>query len=56
MVNVLWIYSMTVIWMRDAFTGISPGAMLFTPFVLVAVWATYYLWRSREMFGVKLNG
>jgi hypothetical protein len=52
MVNALWVYSMTVIWMRDAYTALSPGAWLFTPFTIIAVWATYYLWNHRTMFGV----
>ena len=50
MVNALWVYSMTVIWMRDAHTTISPGALLFTPFAAIAVWATYYLWKQRGIF------
>jgi hypothetical protein len=50
MVNALWVYSMTVIWTRDAYTIISPGSLLFTPFALVALWATYYLWRHRGLF------
>ncbi len=49
--NILWLYSMTVIWVRDLYSGaISPGAWLFTPFALVAVWATIYLWRCRQLF------
>ena len=52
MVNVLWVYSMTVVWVRDLYAGsISPGAVVFTPFALVAVWATAYLWRARRDFG-----
>ncbi len=50
MVNALWVYSLTVIWMRDAYTTVSPGALLFTPFALFAVWATYYLWKYRDLF------
>ena len=50
MANTLWVYSMTVIWMRDSYSAISPGALLFTPFTLVAVWATYYLWKHRNLF------
>lgn len=52
MANALWVYSMTIIWMRDAHTAASPGAYLFTPFALVAVWATYYLWHHRNLFGI----
>jgi hypothetical protein len=50
MVNALWVYSMTVIWIRDAYTVVSPGALLFTPFTLVAIWSTYYLWNKRGLF------
>jgi len=50
MVHALWVYSMTLIWMRDAYSSVSPGAWLFTPFALVALWATLYLWRYRDLF------
>ena len=51
MVNILWLYSMTVIWCRDARLGlVSPGAVLFSPFVLFSVWAILYLWRARSLF------
>ncbi len=50
MANILWIYSMTVVLMRDAFTVLSPGGMLFLPFALIAVWATGYLWKHRHLF------
>lgn len=50
MVNALWIYSMTVIWTRDAYNAISPGALLFTPFAVAALWATFYLWNHRDLF------
>jgi len=50
MVNILWIYSMTIILMRDAFTVLSPGGMVFPPFALFAVWATVYLWKHRSLF------
>ncbi|MGA3245467.1 MAG: hypothetical protein ABSE41_12685 [Bacteroidota bacterium] len=50
MVNILWVYSMTVVLMRDAFTVFSPGGMLFLPFALNAVWATIYLWKHRSLF------
>jgi hypothetical protein len=50
MVNVLWLYSMTVILIRDGYTALSPGGILFTPFALIAGWATYYLWKRRDLF------
>jgi hypothetical protein len=51
LVNVLWVYSMTVVWVRDVYAGsLSPGAVLFAPFTLFAFWATVYLWRSRDAF------
>ena len=52
LVNILWLYSMTVIWSRDAYGGrISPGAVLFLPFVPFAAWALVCLWSRRERFG-----
>ncbi|MGA1795861.1 MAG: hypothetical protein ACMUIL_08365 [bacterium] len=49
--NVLWVYSLTAVWVRDLYAGrISPGAVLFTPFALVALWAIVYLWRTRDRF------
>ena len=51
LVNILWLYSMTVIWARDLYSGIvSPGAIHFTPFVPLAVWAGYALWTTRGRF------
>ena len=51
MVNILWIYSLTVIWCRDLHLGsISPGAVLFSPFVLFSVWAVFHLWHVRDRF------
>ena len=52
MVNALWVYSMTIIWMRDSYSAVSPGALLFTPFTAVAIWATYYLWKHRDLFSI----
>jgi len=50
MANILWLYSMTVVLMRDAFTVMSPGGVLFLPFALVAVWSVFYLWKERNLF------
>ncbi len=51
MANILWIYSMTVVWSRDFYaTTMSPGGILFLPFVPFSVWATFYLWNCRELF------
>ncbi|MBN2364846.1 MAG: hypothetical protein JXL67_01670 [Calditrichaeota bacterium] len=56
MINILWIYSMTVIWCRDIDGGhVSPGAILFLPFVPFAVWAIFALWRKREDFGLSTH-
>jgi hypothetical protein len=52
MANALWVYSMTVILLRDAYTTFSPGGILFLPFALVAAWAIPYLWRRRGDFGI----
>jgi hypothetical protein len=50
MANILWIYSMTVIWIRDGYSTISPGAVLFTPFALIALGSMVYLWKCRKLF------
>jgi hypothetical protein len=51
MVNILWLYSMTVIWSRDIHGGrISPGAILFLPFVPFSIWALLSLWKHRQKF------
>jgi hypothetical protein len=52
MVNALWVYSMTVISLRDAYTTMSIGALLFLPFSFIAIWAIPYLWVNRRKFGV----
>ncbi len=53
MVNILWLYSMTVIWCRDAHAGaLSPGAVLFLPFVPFSLWALRRLWVVRRDFGI----
>ena len=52
MANALWVYSMTVIPLRDAYTTMSPGGILFIPFLVVAVWAIPYLWQRRRDFGI----
>lgn len=51
-VNMLWIYSMTVILFRDANSAITPGGVLFTPFALIAIWAIPYLWVKRKVFAI----
>ncbi len=56
MVNILWLYSMTVIWCRDLYAGsFSPGGILFLPFVPFSVWASRYLWIIRERFWRRNN-
>jgi hypothetical protein len=53
MANALWIYSMTVILLRDSYSRWSPGALLFVPFAALALWAVPYLWNQRRAFGVE---
>lgn len=53
MANALWIYSMTIILLRDSCTKISPGGLLFIPFAVVAIWAIPYLWMHRKDFGIE---
>jgi hypothetical protein len=50
MANALWVYSLTVIWTRDAYTSPSPGGILFLPFALASIWAAYILWKYRSLF------
>ena len=51
MVNALWAYALTIVWVRDLYAGrVSPGAVLFTPFAIVAIWAAVYLWKARAAF------
>ena len=52
MANILWVYSMTVILLRDAYTTLSPGGALFIPFTIVAIRAIPYLWLRRNDFGI----
>jgi hypothetical protein len=56
MANILWIYSMTVILLRDAYTVFSPGGLLFLPFPLISVWAIGYLWKRRSLFWQSDHG
>ncbi|MBD3178484.1 MAG: hypothetical protein GF417_02210 [Candidatus Latescibacteria bacterium] len=54
MVNILWLYSMTVIWCRDLYSSsISPGAVIFMPFVPFSAWAVIALWKQRQVFGIR---
>jgi hypothetical protein len=55
MVNILWCYSLTVILIRDSYTRISPGGILFLPFVPFAIWSTIYLWKRRGVFFSQNN-
>jgi hypothetical protein len=50
MANILWVYSMAVIWIRDGYSSVSPGAVLFTPFAAIALWSIIYLWKIRGRF------
>ncbi len=55
MVNILWIYSMTVILFRDACSSMTPGSILFIPFALISIWAIPYLWKKRSIFGIATD-
>ena len=50
--NALWIYSMSVLYFRDGFTRLSPGSVVFLPFLVVAVVALPFLWKTRSRFGI----
>ncbi|MGA1876021.1 MAG: hypothetical protein ACMUIA_10475 [bacterium] len=56
MVHALWLFSMTVIFVRDNYTAWSPGFVLFLVFPFISVWATLYLWRQRSLFWSKAAG
>jgi len=50
-VNILWLYSLSVIVLRDLLAGtLSPGTLLFLPFALFAAWAAVALWRERAAY------
>ncbi|MFZ1290410.1 MAG: hypothetical protein WAR79_09975 [Melioribacteraceae bacterium] len=53
MANALWIYSMTIILLRDSYTSMSPGGLLFIPFTIVAIWSIPYLWMRRKDFNIN---
>jgi hypothetical protein len=53
MANALWIYSMTIVLMRDFYSRWSPGGLLFVPFAAIALWAVPYLWNQRRALGVE---
>jgi len=54
MVNILWFYSLTSLWVRDIYLGtISPGDYVFLPFGIFAIWSTYYLWIKKEKFDIS---
>jgi hypothetical protein len=53
MANALWVYSMTLILIRDGFTRWSPGSVLFIPFLIIAIISIPWLWKNRSLFGVN---
>lgn len=54
MANILWMYSLTSVWVRDLYIGlINPGDYIFLPFALFSVWSTYYLWLNRSKFNIQ---
>jgi len=55
MANALWIFSMTVVLLRDSYSTWTPGGLLFIPFALVAIGSIPYLWVQRWAFGIA-NG
>ncbi len=51
--NVLWVYSLTALWIRDLYTGaITPGDIIFLPFAVFSIWSAYYLWLNRSKFNI----
>lgn len=55
MVNILWCYSLMVVFIRDIYSTVSPGLILFSPFVPFAIWSSIYLWRNRRHFNIDLK-
>ena len=55
MVNILWCYSLTVVFIRDIYSTFSPGLVLFSPFVPFAIWSSIYLWQERRSFNIDSN-
>ena len=55
MVNILWCYSLTVVFIRDIYSTVSPGLILFSPFVPFAIWSSVYLWQKRRLFNIDLK-
>jgi hypothetical protein len=55
MVNILWCYSLTVVFIRDIYSTVSPGLILFSPFVPFAIWSSIYLWQKRQVFKIDLK-
>ncbi|HCA78403.1 MAG TPA: hypothetical protein DEP53_01580 [Bacteroidetes bacterium] len=47
---ILWLYSMTIVIMRDGYTSLTPGGALFAPFVPAEIWSMSYLRKKREFF------
>ncbi len=51
MVNILWLYSVTAVLVRDLFLdNIAPGTIIFLPFALLATWQIFILWKYRFHF------
>lgn len=51
--NILWIYSLTNLWVRDIYIGIiTPGDILFLPFAIFSIWSAYCLWSNRDKFNI----
>jgi len=53
MANILWIYSITLILIRDLNSKLSPGGVIFIPFAVISVWSIIYLWKQRDLFWGK---
>jgi hypothetical protein len=52
MVNILWLYSITAVWVRDInlLARLAPGSIIFFPFALLSFWQCWYLWRKKNLF------
>jgi hypothetical protein len=51
MVNILWLYSVTAVLVRDLFLEkLVPGTFIFVPFAVLAIWQIFALWNYRNSF------
>lgn len=55
MANTIWLYSMTVTFVRDLNTMFTAGTLFFLFFAVFALFSTIYLWIRRDLFWMELE-